>query len=146
MMSSNKLELDDETYAEITRLCEEGDSLAGEAKYESAVAEYNKAWKLVPEPKNSWEASTWILAAIADACFLMGKGKSARQALEYAMTCPGAVGNPFLHLRLGQVLFDANEKDAAVDELMRAYMGAGAEIFEKDEPKYFEFLKTRATI
>jgi len=93
-----------------------------------------------------WEASTWILAAIADACFLMGKRKSARQALEYAMTCPGAIGNPFLHLRLGQVLFDADEKDAAADELIRAYMGAGAEIFEKDDPKYFEFLKTKAKI
>lgn len=145
-MSPQQLELDDAIHAEITRLCEEGDRLAGHAQYEAAVAEYNKAWKLVPEPKNIWEASTWILAAIADACFLMGKRKSARQALEYAMTCPGAIGNPFLHLRLGQVLFDADEKDAAADELMRAYMGAGAEIFEKDDPKYFEFLKTKAKI
>lgn len=145
-MSSQQSMLDDTTYEEITRLCADGDSLAGEAKYDAAIAEYNKAWKLVPEPKNQWEASTWILAAIADACFLLGKNKSAREALEYAMTCPGAVGNSFLHLRLGQVLFDADEKDAAADELMRAYMGAGSEIFDKDDPKYLEFLKTKAKI
>lgn len=145
-MSSQQPELDDATYAEITRLCEAGDLLADEARYEAAVAEYNRAWKLVPEPQNSWDASTWILAAIADACFLMGKCEPARQALVYAMTCPGAVGNAFLHLRLGQVLLDADEKDAAADELMRAYMGAGSEIFENDDPRYFEFLKTRAKI
>lgn len=145
-MSSQQSELDGATYEEITRFCADGDSLASEAKYDAAVAEYNKAWRLVPEPKNQWEASTWILAAIADACFLLGKNKSAREALEYAMTCPGAVGNSFLHLRLGQILFDANEKDAAADELMRAYMGAGSEIFDKDDPKYLQFLKTKAKI
>ena len=31
----------------------------------------------------------------------------------------------------------------AADELARAYMGAGTEIFENDDPKYLEFLKTK---
>ncbi len=144
-MSTQSPELDDAIYAEIVRLSKSGDDLAAEARYEAAVAEYNEAWELVPEPKNTWEASTWILAAIADACFLMGKHESARRALEYAMGCPNGLGNPFLHLRLGQVLFEEGEKDAAADELMRAYMGGGAEVFDEDDPKYFEFLKTRAT-
>jgi tetratricopeptide (TPR) repeat protein len=146
MMSSQARELDKLTYEEITRLCKNGDELANQHKYDDAVAEYNKSWKLIPEPKNDWEASTWILAAIADACFLMGKRKSARQALEYVMTCPGAIGNPFLHLRYGQILFDDGEEDIAADELMRAYMGAGIDIFAKDDPKYLAFLKTKAKI
>ncbi|UPG96479.1 tetratricopeptide repeat protein [Luteibacter aegosomatissinici] len=145
-MPSVESELDDNAYDEIVRLCESGDKLDSIGRYESAVEEYNKAWKLVPEPKNEWEASTWILAAIGDACFLLGKAKSARQALEFAMTCPGAIGNPFLHLRLGQVLLDAGEEDAAADELMRAYMWAGKEIFEKDDQRYLTFLESRARI
>lgn len=140
------LELDESVHRDITRLCKTGDEFAEQGKYEDAVAEYNKAWKLVPEPKNDWEASTWILAAIADSCFSLGKLKSAREALEYAMTCPGGIGNPFLHLRLGQVVFEAGEHDAAADELIRAYMGAGKEIFENEDPKYFAFLKTRAIL
>ncbi len=138
--------LPDETHAHITSYCAEGDVLAEENKYEAAIAEYNKAWGLVPEPKNEWEASTWILAAIADACFLAGYKTSAREALQYVMTCPGAIGNPFLHLRYGQVLFDADEKEGAVDELMRAYMGGGAEIFAAEKARYFDFLKSRVEL
>lgn len=62
------------------------------------------------------------------------------------MTCPDAIGNPFLHLRLGQALYERGETDRAADELMRAYMGAGDEIFGNDEPKYFVFLKNCAAL
>jgi tetratricopeptide (TPR) repeat protein len=139
-------EFDDKTHETIKAFCAVGDKFASATRYEDAVAEYNKALKLVPEPKNDWEAATWILAAIADACFLGGYKTSARETLEYAMTCPGAIGNPFLHLRYGQILFDAAEHDAAADELIRAYMGAGPEIFATEDAMYFNFLKTRAKI
>ena len=143
---SNELELDTATHEAIKTLCAEGDRLAHAKSYEAAVAEYNKAWMLVPEPKSNWQASTWILAAIADACFLSGYKTSARKALEYAMTCPGAIGNPFLHLRLGQVLLDIGEEAGAADELMRAYMGGGAEIFSSEESRYLDFLGTKAKL
>ncbi len=145
-MSSQLLELSESAHDEIKNLCAAGDALAARGEHEAAVAEYDKAWQLVPEPKSEWEASTWILTAIGDSCFLINKFKSARQALEYVMVCPGALGNPFIHLRLGQVLFEAGEFDLAADELIRAYMGAGEEIFLKDDPKYLKFLKTRAEI
>lgn len=139
-------ELDTTTLEQIKALCANGDELAKKNVFEAAVAEYNKAWALVPDPKNDWNASTWILAAIADACFLGGYKTSAMEALRYVMTCPGAVGNPFLHLRYGQVLFDAGEADQAADELMRAYMGGGAEMFAPEDSRYLEFLKTRADL
>jgi hypothetical protein len=46
----------------------------------------------------------------------------------------------------GEVLFDAGELSAAADELMRAYMAEGAEIFAAENPRYLAFLKTRAKI
>ncbi|WP_434989647.1 tetratricopeptide repeat protein [Xanthomonas melonis] len=145
-MKSNDLELDPQLYEDLKVFAASGDRLAAQGDFEKAIAEYNKAWKLLPEPKNNWEAATWLLAAIADACFLAGFTKSAYEALEYAMTCPGAIGNPFLHLRYGQVLFDSGEFDAAADELMRAYMGDGLEIFSAENDKYINFLKERAVI
>jgi hypothetical protein len=33
--------------------------------------------------------------------------------------------------------------DRAADELTRAYMGGDEEIFDNEDPKYFQFLKTR---
>jgi hypothetical protein len=62
------------------------------------------------------------------------------------MTCPGAIGNPFLHLRRGQILLDQGENDAAADELMRAYMAEGADIFADEDPRYLSFLRTRADL
>lgn len=142
----DKLELDGNTYESIKAFCAVGDQLASSKRYEDAVAEYNKAWSLIPEPKDDWEASTWVLAAIADACFLAGYKTSAREALQYAMRCPGGVGNPFLHLRYGQILYDADELERAADELMRSYMGGGRKIFSAEDEKYFDFLKTRANL
>lgn len=143
---SNQLELDERVHEEIKAHCAHGDALAEAGKFEAAISDYNKAWKLIPEPKNEWEAATWVLAAIADASFLGGYLTSAREALEYGMTCPGAIGNPFLHLRYGQVLFEQHEEARATDELMRAYMGAGLEIFSTEDPKYLAFLRTRANL
>lgn len=139
-------ELDTATHDQIKALCARGDQFAEAHAFEDAVAEYNKAWALVPDPKNDWNASTWKLAAIADACFLGGYKTSAMEALRYAMTCPGALGNPFLHLRYGQALFDSGEADRAADELMRAYMGGGNEVFASEDPRYLDFLRTRAEL
>jgi tetratricopeptide (TPR) repeat protein len=145
-MTVTSEELSPAIYNSIKVYSAKGDQLAAAKSYEEAISEYNKAWDLVPDPKNQWNASTWILAAIADAAFLGGYKTSAREALQYAMTCPDAVGNPFLHLRYGEVLLDAGEEDAAAEELMRAYMAEGDEIFSTEDPHYFEFLKTRVKL
>lgn len=136
------MQLPDAVHDQITDLSTEGDSLAEQAKYREAIEKYVAALDLLPEPKFDWEACTWLLAAIGDANFLGGHHEQARVALSDAMHCPGAIGNPFIHLRLGQAQFELGNLERAADELARAYMGAGKEIFEEDDPKYFAFLKT----
>ena len=64
---SNELELEAATHDAIKALCAQGDRLARAKSHEAAVAEYSKAWMLVPEPKTNWQASTWILTAIVGA-------------------------------------------------------------------------------
>lgn len=137
-------ELDTHLHTRISRFCEIGDTLAEEGKYGDAIASYQYAWNLLPDPKENWEAATWILVAIGDAHFLNSNYPAARKTLEHAMQCPEAIGNPFIHLRLGQAQFELGDKEAAADELMRAYRGAGAEIFAEEAPKYLEYLATVA--
>jgi len=137
-------ELPDETDTEVQRLCALGDDAAAADRYSEALKSYWGAWDLLPEPKTDWVAATWILAAIGDTNFLSGDYVAGRDNLASAMHCPDAIGNPFLHLRLGQCQFELQELDRAADELMRAYMGAGPEIFREQDPKYIRFLKTRA--
>lgn len=141
------LELDDAVYEQVKRQCSRGDALAEEKKYGEAIKAYREAWNLIPEPKRDWNASTWIMAAFADAYFLAGHLKAARETLEFAMTCPGALESAFLHLRLGEVLFEAGELDRAADELLRAYLVDDTDqIFDDEDPKYLAFLKTRAIL
>jgi len=139
-------ELDDATYDQITDLSEAGNERADAGDLDGALALFRQAWDLVPEPKQDWEAATWILAAIGDVSFLKGDFTKTRDALQFAMHCPDAIGNPFLHLRLGQAQLELGDEDRAADELMRAFMGAGHEIFDNDDPKYLDFLRTRAEI
>jgi hypothetical protein len=59
------------------------------------------------------------------------------------MHWPDAIGNPFLHLRLGQCQLELGNESRAADELARAFMGAGIEMFLSQDPKYLTFLKSR---
>jgi hypothetical protein len=136
-------ELDEDTADRIQTLCDEGDALAEKEKYPAALKRYWAAWDLLPEPKINWEAATWILGAIGDANFLAGDFVAGRDNLSMAMQCPDAIGNPFLHLRLGQCQFELGSLERAADELARAYMGEDGAIVADEDPKYLAFLKTR---
>jgi tetratricopeptide (TPR) repeat protein len=135
-------ELSDDVYRQIQALCKKGDSLAEKEKFSAALKQYWAAWELLPQPRTQWEAATWILGAIGDANFLSEDFIAGRDNLSLAMHCPDAIGNPFLHLRLGQCQYEMGNLDRAADELTRAYTGGGEEIFE-DAEEYFAFLKTR---
>jgi hypothetical protein len=82
-MVSENLELNSGLQDAIKVPCAVGNQLADEQRFEEAIAKYNKAWRLVPEPKNDWIASTWILAAIADTCFLAGYKTSALKVVHW---------------------------------------------------------------
>ena len=136
-------ELDEKIHSEIQRLSQSGDSFAEKGNYANALSEYWKAFDLIPEPKTEWEATTWVLAAIGDANFLGEDFQAGVDNLSNAMHCPGAIGNPFLHLRLGQCQFEAGNLERAADELTRAYAIEGEELFSNEDPKYLAFLKTK---
>lgn len=137
------MEIPEEAYTEIQELCAEGDVLLEMGEFTAAYKNYISALELIPEPKEAFEATTWIMAALGDLYFQAKDFRQVAQVLSDAMHCTGAIGNPFLHLRLGQAHFELGNHEQAADELCRAYMGAGSEIFAKDDEKYFNFLKTK---
>jgi tetratricopeptide (TPR) repeat protein len=136
-------ELPDDLYEQIQSLCEVGDQHGEAGEPAAAIDAYNRAWALLPEPKNEWAAATWILAAIGDTHFLGGDFDKAHTALMTAIACPDGFGNPFIHLRLGQTEFELGNHDQSANELTRAFGLEGSAIFANEDPKYFEFLKTR---
>ncbi|WP_405247665.1 hypothetical protein [Cellulophaga sp. Asnod2-G02] len=138
--------LDENLHLEIEKLSAQGDAFAETGNYSDALTAYWNAYDLVPEPKTDWEATTWIMVAIGDANFLGADFQSGVENLSNAMHCPNGIGNPFIHLRLGQCQFETGNLERAADELTRAYALEGEELFADDDPKYFEFLKTKITL
>jgi len=139
-------ELPSDVHEKIRLLSAEGDALAREKNYDGAIRKYQEAWALLPEPKHQWEAARWLLAAIGDAHLFSGRFDKSLEAFTSAIVDAGGLGNPFLHLRRGESLFELGRTKEAADELMRAYMGAGPKIFESEDPKYLAYLKTVAKL
>jgi tetratricopeptide (TPR) repeat protein len=132
--------LGDSLHQRIEALSEEGNNLLESGSFSMALEKFQEAWQLLPEPKQHWEAATWIQAAIGDVHWYTRRYKEASLAFRVAVQCPDGLGNPFIHLRLGQSAFELGDIKQAKDELTRAYMGGGKDIF-RDDPKYFELLR-----
>ncbi|HMR09465.1 MAG TPA: hypothetical protein PKA88_26985 [Polyangiaceae bacterium] len=136
-------ELPDDVHAEIVRLSAEGDEAASGERFDQALERFQAAYNLLPEPKQEWEAGLWLLAGIADAHFLAGRFADSADALRQALNCPAGIGNPFVHLRSGQVAYELGDRERAADELARAFLMEGRELFEEDDPKYLAFVLTK---
>ena len=135
------MELSDEIDGQITLLCQAADNHLGAGEVAVAIERYEEAFALLPVPREQWEAATSILAALADAEFERQGFEAVRRLATRAMDCPGGLGNPFLHLRLGQAAFELGDSDRAKDELARAFMDGGDTVFEADDPKYRRFIR-----
>lgn len=127
---------------QIADLCREGDALASAGRPDDARQKYIAALKLLPGESRQWEAATWIYVALGDVHFRSQDVDKAFKCFYNAVQCPKGLGNPYIHLRLGQLYFEQNNFDKAADELTRAYMGGGIDIFMEDDPKYLAFLES----
>ena len=134
-------ELDPNLHSQINILCQKGDEYLEDDHFIEAISAFQKALELIPKPITDWEASTWVLTALGETYFFSAQYGKATSTLQDAMHCPGAIGNPLIHLRLGQAHFEMNQIDKSKDELARAYMGGGEEIFDGEDPKYLSLVK-----
>lgn len=136
--------LNETLYQQISSLCDEGDNLADEGQFAAALKQYQAAWKLLPDPKNQWEAATWILVAMGDVNFLSGRYRQALNDLNAALENIHAADNPFIYLRLGQSRLELGEEAAALEALQTAEELGDEELWEGEDGKYRRFLTERA--
>lgn len=137
---STKLADDKTDEALIEELAEEGNSLAEKSDFSGAIKKFEQALAIVPDPKTEQEASLWLYASIGDMYFLKDDFESSAENLYNALNCPDGQVNGFVHLRLGEDLFELEAKEKSLDHLLRAYMLEGNEIFSGENKKYFDFL------
>ncbi len=126
------MELPDELYEQIENLSEAGNNCSDEGDYSGAIEQWLQALALIPHPQQDWEAATWLHASLGEAYYQSGDYGMAKDALLNALNCPDGQGNAFIHYMLGKTLVRLNDA-GAVDELLRAYMLDGVDIFDSDE-------------
>lgn len=139
-------QIDKNTYAKITKLTDQGNAEFEINNYVKARQYFKDALNLVPKPIEDWEATMWILASIGDTHFSEQDYENGLRAFSDAVRCPGGLGNPFIHLRLGEIQYELGNIPRAKDELVRAFMGAGLEIFDEEDPKYLILLRETINI
>src|SRR5262249_45929397 len=114
-----------------------GERLMEAGRHREAFDRFIEALNLLPEPAAQWNAGGWVLVALGENSVRAGGFEQADAPLTDAMWAPGTIGNPWVHLRRGQVKFELGDMERAGDELTRAYLGGGRAIFEGLDGKYF---------
>ncbi|MET3118853.1 tetratricopeptide (TPR) repeat protein [Undibacterium sp. GrIS 1.8] len=142
------MELPEKIGTEIDDLSEEGNELCDQSKYEDAILKWSSAIDLLPEPREDWDAYTWLLVSIGDAQYQLNQLDAARNSFYDALNGSDGQANPFVHYRLGQCEIKIGNEDSGISHLLKAYMLDGDEIFsgEIDGHLYLQKLKDKRLI
>ena len=74
----------------VGKTCDVADVAFVEGRFLEAAETYEKAWKLLPEPRERWESGREIVKCVAEACLAAGDVDAARVALAHAAKHKGA--------------------------------------------------------
>jgi tetratricopeptide (TPR) repeat protein len=132
--------LDDDIFEQIESLSEKANQLIDKGNFKKAIDNLNEALELLPDPKEKWEAYSWIVSTIGDAYFLQKNFSRSNDYFNNAYKCEECLDNPFILLRLGESYYELENHEKAKEFLLQAYMIEGEKIF-KGEKKYFTWLK-----
>lgn len=129
--------LPEELYEQIVSLCKQGDA---EEEVEKALELYNRAFDLLPEPKEKWPITNNIYAGMGDLYQKKGEYKEAFQYYLDAYENEGFMA-PYILINLGVCYYEFGDLERAKDYFIQTYMLAGEEIFHYLDYKYFAVIQ-----
>lgn len=136
-------ELPDALRAEIERGFEDGCALIDEGRHLEAARAFRAAIEQLPQPRFSWSSVVMLLTGYGDALWWLGEHTAGlpvwRDVLLY-----GGLGNPFVHLRRGQTLYELGNFRECANELLRALLLGGDETFAGEDPRYLAYIASQA--
>lgn len=135
------MRLEGEIYNKVKELCGEADKHVLICEFDQAIEKYNQALELFQGDIEEYEESIMIYAAMGDAYCLAGEYKRARNYFYNALDCSNGIANPYILFRLGECLYECDEKYKAQEYFIRTYMMDGLNLFEKGDKKYLDLIK-----
>jgi tetratricopeptide (TPR) repeat protein len=136
------MDIEDKTATKIESLCIKAEQMIDADRLADAQKLLFEAYELVPEFKEEWEESTYILVSLGDTFLWQGNFAKALDAYEDALKCPTGDTDPYIAMRRGQCFFETNQKDLAQMALKSALQTAGQELFDGEDPKYLALAKS----
>jgi tetratricopeptide (TPR) repeat protein len=129
-----------EIESQLMTLCRQGYALHDKGDFKNALRKFYSAWALLPKPQSQWVEATWVLTALGDAYYSKGDYENSQRALNSALYCPEGMGNPVIHIRLGQCLSELGDNDAARAEFVKACEHGGETLVLAQEERYLALL------
>jgi len=130
-----------EQFDRVGDLIWEAQGLHLRGKSAAAIRRYHEALALLGDAAPESVDATTIYFQIGEIYWLRREVGQALGYFRQAVANKGGVGLAVLHLRLGQIRYEQGELAKAQDELMRAYLGAGAAAFAGEDPKYYALIQ-----
>ena len=119
------MDLEPNAYDRIKEYSDKGETLFYEGRFSEALREYNKAFDVIPEPKQRWEASVWLIAAMGDCYFWLKEFDVSLEYFRKLMVEYEEYGNPFTRLRYGECLYETGNEQLSKEHLLAAYSMEG---------------------
>lgn len=134
----------DDLQRQLDALGDEGNRLMDEERFDEALAIFRRGYDLIPAPREDSASALWFLVAIVDAQWFLrdlpGALDSSRDVI-----LSGGFGNPFAHLRRGQVLYELSHEKEAANELLRALLLGGENVFAREPLEHWVFITSKAS-
>lgn len=122
---------------------EKGNEFLDGDRSDRALEEFERALGFIPEPRDDYEVTYEVLAAIGDVHWFNEDFEKALETFESAQKIFGAAHQhyqPFLLLRIGQCCYELEDEERAHTLLKMGLEAIGAELFEEEDPKYLELV------
>jgi len=119
------------------------EDLMEEKKYKKAIILYEKAFGSLEYPVQDFLYELHIQEGIGEAYFWLGEYEKAIKILNRILITPygDETDNSNILLRLGQSLIELGELERGKEFLLKAYTIDGSEIFDEEDPKYYDLIK-----
>lgn len=104
----------------VGKTCDLADVAFVEGRFLEAAETYEKAWKLLPEPRERWESGREIVKCVAEACLAAGDVAAAKVALGHALKHKGADDDEALAALVTRISGGGDRKPARAPKKAKA--------------------------
>lgn len=141
-MELELLELPADLKAQVDQQIDQAIALEEQQQFAEATRIYEETLALIPEPQHAYWETMRIYVGFGEIHFAQQQFEQAMSFYQECFKMPEGSLNSFVLLRVGETAFELEDPITAAEHLTRAMMLEGTAIFEEEDPRYFDFLKT----